>query len=99
VRANALENNVVLFKIEHGKRTSLAPKGAPPSAYGVSHPVPAKQWSVLKVQFHGPLFSVYFNHRRLFQVVDYTFRGPGHVGLWTKADSVTYFDDFSVAGR
>lgn len=99
VRANALENNVELYKVEGGKRTALAVKGAPPAVYGVSHPVPANQWSVLKVQFHGPLFSVYFNHRRLFQVTDGTFRGPGPVGLWTKADAVTYFDDFSIAGK
>lgn len=99
VRANALENNVVLYKVERGKRIPLAAKGGPPTAYGVRHPVPANQWSVLKVQFRGPLFSVYFNHRRLFQVQDTSFRGPGRVGLWTKADSVTYFDDFSIAGK
>jgi hypothetical protein len=65
----------------------------------VKHPVPANEWSVLKVQFRGPLFSVYFNHRRLFEVQDTTFRQPGKVGLWTKADSVTYFDDFRIAAK
>jgi hypothetical protein len=99
VRANALENTIVLYKVQDGKPTALSCKNSPPRTYGVKHPVPANQWSVLKVQFRGPLFSVYFNHRRLFQVVDSTFSNPGKVGLWTKADSVTYFDNFRVNGR
>jgi hypothetical protein len=90
VRANALENNIVLYKVENGRRMQVD---------SVKHPVPANQWSVLKVQFRGPRFSVYFNHRRLFQTEDTTFAQPGQVGLWTKADSVTYFDDFRVAGK
>ncbi|MGA2132518.1 MAG: hypothetical protein ABSH50_09510 [Bryobacteraceae bacterium] len=99
VRANALENTVVLYKVEDGKRTPLASRGAPPTSFGVKHPVPANEWSVLKVQFRGPLFSVYFNHKRLFEVLDSTFRQPGKVGLWTKSDSVTYFDDFRIASK
>lgn len=98
LRANSLDNSIVLYKVEDGKRTPLASRGAPTS-FGVKHDVPANQWSVLKVQFRGPLFSVYFNHRRLFEVQDSTFRSSGKVGLWTKADSVTYFDDFRIAGK
>jgi hypothetical protein len=99
LRANALENSIVLYKVEDGKRTPLASRGAPPESFGVKHPVPFNQWSVLKVQFRGPLFSVYFNHRRLFEVLDSTFPQPGKVGLWTKADGITYFDDFRIAGK
>jgi len=99
VRANALENSIVLYKVEEGKRTPLASRGAPRETFGVKHPVPLNQWSVLKVQFRGPLFSVYFNHRRLFEVLDSTFRQPGKVGLWTKARGITYFDDFRIAGK
>ncbi|MGO4879730.1 MAG: hypothetical protein ACLP59_02775 [Bryobacteraceae bacterium] len=98
VRANSLDNRIVLYKIEDGKRTALALRDEP-SAFGVQHPVPFNQWSVLKVQFRGPLFSVYFNHRRLFEVMDSTFRQSGKVGLWTKADSVTYFDDFRISAK
>ena len=99
VRANAVENSIVLYKVQDGKRTALASRGTRPKAFGVTHPVPANQWSVLKVQFRGPLFSVYFNHRRLFEVMDSTFRHPGKVGLWAKADGATYFDDFRIAGK
>ncbi len=93
-RANALENNVVLYKVEGGRRLSLPPKGTPSKTYGVKHKVPSGTWSTLRVTFQGPVFTVYLNGERLFEVDDATFRDAGKVGLWTKADSVTYFDDF-----
>jgi hypothetical protein len=96
VRANAAENNVVLYKVENGKRSALAPKGTPPKTYGVKHKVPSGVWSTLRVTFEGNLFSVFFDGTKLFEVEDETFKGAGKVGLWTKADSVTYFDDFAV---
>jgi hypothetical protein len=95
VRANARENNVVLYKVEEGRRTSLGPIGRPDD-YGVKHTVPAQQWSTLGVAFRGTRFAVSFNGDALFEVEDSTFAGAGRVGLWTKADSVTYFDDFEV---
>lgn len=96
VRANALENNVVLYKVEGGKRTSLAPKGTPPNTYGVKHTVPSQVWSTLAVSFQGNFFTVFFNGQKLFEVEDRAFTDAGKVGLWTKADSVTHFDDFQV---
>ena len=99
VRANALENNVVLYKVQNGRRSSLAPKGTPPGTYGVKHKVPSQEWSTLRVIFSGPLFSVYFNGEKLFDVEDSTFPEPGKVGLWTKADSVIYFDDFALVQK
>jgi len=94
VRANALENNVVLYKVENGKRISLEPKGTPTKTYGVKHPVPSNTWSTLAVSFRDNLFTVSFNEQKLFDVEDATFSAAGKVGLWTKADSVTHFDDF-----
>lgn len=99
VRANALEGNVVLYKVQNGHRSSLAPKGTPPRTYGVRHPVPSQVWSTLRVTFSGPRFTVYFNGKELFDVEDSTFPEPGKVGLWTKADSVIYFDDFDSIQR
>jgi hypothetical protein len=93
-RANALENNVVLYKVEKGQRTAIAPKGTPPNTYGVKHAVPSGTWRELSVEFHGNLFTVSFNGQKLFDAEDSTFTESGKVGLWTKADSVTYFDDF-----
>ena len=94
VRANALEDNVVLYKVEKGQRLALAPKGTPSKTYGVKHAVPKQTWCTLSVRFEGPVFVVSLNAETLFEVDDATFTEGGKTGLWTKADSVTYFDDF-----
>lgn len=96
VRANALEDNVVLYKMENGKRSDLPVKGVSRS-YGVEADVPDHGWGELRVAARGPLFEVYLGERKLFEVEDRTFTGPGKVGLWTKADSVTRFDDLRIA--
>jgi hypothetical protein len=96
VRANALENNVVLYKVQAGVRLSIAPKGLPSRAYGVRHDVPTGKWQSMRVVFKEHLFTVSLNGSPVFEVEDQTFNEPGKVGLWTKADSVTYFADFSV---
>lgn len=96
VRANALENNVVLYKVEGGRRTSLSPVGRE-GDYGVKHTVPSNEWSILGVRFAGPSFVVSMDGEELYEVRDSSFAAPGRVGLWTKADSITYFDDFEVS--
>lgn len=99
VRANALENNIVLYKVENGVRLSIAPKGLASRSYGVKHEVPKGRWSTLRIVFKGAHFVVYFNREQVFETEDQTFTNAGKTGLWTKADSVTYFDDFSVIGN
>ncbi len=95
LRANALEDNVVLYKMEAGKRSDLDLKGRG-RTYGLDVEVPLESWSRLRVNVRGNLFTAFLDGRELFQVEDDTFTGPGQVGLWTKADSVTWFDDFAV---
>ena len=95
MRTNARENNVVLYKVENGKRTDLPRKGVG-RTYGERAQVPAKQWSELRVVVRGSLFEVYYGGRKLFEVEDTTFPGAGRVGLWTKADSITYFDNLVI---
>jgi 3-keto-disaccharide hydrolase len=94
VRANALEDNVVLYKTVKGVRNSLDIVGRR-GGYGVEQAVPANQWHMLRVEFLGTRFKVTFNGKPLFEVDDSTFAEPGMVGLWTKADSVTAFDAFA----
>jgi len=96
VRANALENNVVLYKVEAGVRQSIAPKGLPSRSYGVKREIPSGRWNVLRVVFKDNLFTVFLNGDRLFDVEDQTFGQAGKTGLWTKADSLTYFAEFTV---
>jgi hypothetical protein len=95
VRANARENNVVLYKVENGRRTDL-PLKSEGRTYGKKETVPSGQWSTLRVVVHGNLFEVYHNGKKLYEVEDDTFKDAGKVGLWTKADSVTYFDDLTI---
>lgn len=94
VRANALEDNIVLYKTVNGVRTSLDIVGRM-GGYGVKQAVPTNQWHTLRVEFAGTRFKVIFNDKPLFEVEDATFAEPGMVGLWTKADSVTAFDAFT----
>jgi hypothetical protein len=98
VRANALENNVVLYKVEKGKRTDLPVKGEG-RTYGKKAQVPSGQWSTLRVVAAGPRFEVFFNGSKLYEVEDTTFTQPGKVGVWTKADSVTQFDDITIVTK
>ncbi len=98
VRANALENNVVLYKVEKGNRTDLPVKGEG-RTYGKKAQVPSGQWSTLRVVAAGPRFEVHFNGSKLYEVEDTTFSQAGKVGVWTKADSVTQFDDLTVTTR
>jgi hypothetical protein len=97
-RANALEGNVVLYKTVNGKRSSLQVKGRM-FGYGIDTSVPKGKWSTLRVEFAGKLFRVVYGGKKLFEVEDDTFQSEGAVGLWTKADSVTMFDDFSYGSN
>ena len=98
VRANAREDNVVLYKVQDGRRTDLPLKGEG-RTYGKPSKVPSGQWGTLRVVAQGPLFEVYHDGRKLYEVEDTTFTQAGKVGVWTKADSVTYFDDLTVVTR
>ncbi len=89
-RANALEGNVRIYHFVNGKRTQFK---------GVNLPVAANQWHTLRVNFTGSRFAVIFNGKELFVAEDDTLKDAGKVGVWTKADSVTLFDDFSYGEK
>jgi hypothetical protein len=85
-RANALENNVSLYYTEKGRRNTLK---------YVDAPVAANAWHTLRVEFSGKRIRVALDGKTYIELDDAHLSGPGAVGLWTKADSVTAFDDFS----
>jgi hypothetical protein len=89
VRANALENNYRLYHVVRGTRTQIA---------GSNLRVTANAWHTLRVVCAGEQIEAYYDGQRAITARDATFRGPGLVGVWTKADSVTYFDDLVVQG-
>jgi glycosyl hydrolase family 59 (putative galactocerebrosidase) len=86
-RANALEDNVRFYKVEAGKRKQLG---------GTETKVAGGQWHRLKLEAKGAHFKVSMDDKLLFEADDETFKEAGKVGMWTKADSVTLFDDFTV---
>jgi hypothetical protein len=93
-RANALEDNVVLYKTVGGKRSALDIVGRK-GGYGVKEKVAPTQWHTLRVEFQGNRFKVILDGKHLFEVEDGTLTEAGKVGVWTKADSVTLFNDFN----
>lgn len=84
-RANALENNVSLYYTEKGSRKTIK---------YVDAPVPGNVWHTLRVEFIGKRIEVMLDGKTYIQLDDGHITGPGAVGVWTKADSVTAFDDF-----
>jgi hypothetical protein len=93
-RANALEHNVVAYKVVGGRRTDLKPVGGTAADYGVATRVASGAWHRLRVDFEGAEFIVQFDGVPLFTVRDETFPKAGDVGVWSKADSVTQFEEF-----
>ena len=87
VRANSLEENLVLFQYVKGKRSSVK--------WIKNVPTPTKQWQDLKVTISGKSVKGYLNGK-LWLEHELAQPVSGKVGVWTKADSVTYFDDFTV---
>jgi len=85
-RANALEDNVSLYYTQNGRRNTLKYVGAP---------VPRNTWHTLRVEFSGKKIRVLLNGTAYIELEDDHIAGAGAVGVWTKADSVTLFDDFT----
>jgi hypothetical protein len=87
VRANPLENNLVLWKFEKGKRSSVK--------WIRNTPTPTRKWHDLKVQIAGPKITAYLDGK---PYLEHVLPAPvsGRIGLWSKADSHMYFDEFTV---
>ncbi len=89
-RANALEDNLHIYRTVAGRRIQFD---------GVNLKVTGGQWHTLRVEFSGPNFTVFFDGKKVLTAKDATFTEAGMVGVWTKADSVTAFDDFSCGPK
>jgi len=87
-RANALEDNVSLYYTQNGRRNTIK---------YVNAPVAKNQWHSLRVEFSGKRIKVALDGQVYIELDDEHIVGAGAVGVWTKADSVTSFDDFSYS--
>lgn len=88
-RANALENNVSIYHVKDGQRKTIKYEDVPDDL-----PVKLNVWQNLRVDFKNNHFTVSFEGKKIIDIKDDNIKGKGAVGLWTKADSVTFFDDF-----
>jgi len=89
-RANALEDNVTIYHTVNGRRSEKK---------RTDMKVASNQWHTLRVDFAGSHFTVTFDGAKAIEWEDETFKDAGKVGVWTKADSVTLFDDFSYGAK
>ena len=88
--ANALEDNVTIYHTIKGKRVAFK---------NVDVKVTPGEWHTLRVDFKGNQFTVTLDGKKVIEAADNSIADAGKVGLWTKADSVTLFDDFAFSGE
>lgn len=86
-RANALEGNFRLYHVIKGRRVQFG---------GANFGVTPNVWHEIKVEARKSVFACFYDGQLKFTAQDDTFKGPGKIGLWTKADSVIHFDDLFV---
>jgi hypothetical protein len=87
VRANALEDNVRFYKVAKGQRIQIA---------GANLKVSAGDWHLLGLRAQGDSFTISFDGRELYRATDNSIYAAGKIALWTKADSVTRFDQIQI---
>lgn len=88
-RYNPLENNYRVYKVEEGRRTQL----------GTADVKRSEGWHTLRITMTGERIECYYDGQKYLDVNDSAFNSAGRVGLWTKADAQTHFDDLTVRGK
>ena len=89
-RCNADEDNCTIYHTVNGHRRPFQNKPIK---------VAKNTWHTLKLEAVGDHFVVWFDGAKVLDARDETFKDTGKVGLWTKADSVIQFDDFTIEGH
>jgi hypothetical protein len=90
-RMNPLEDNYRVYKVVAGKRTQLGGKE------GVK--VKTGEWHRLKVEVKGNKMEGYLDGEKIWEITDDTYQDAGKVGLWSKADAQSHFDEFTASGK
>ncbi|MDQ3667835.1 MAG: DUF1080 domain-containing protein, partial [Acidobacteriota bacterium] len=88
-RYNPLEDNYRVYKVQDSRRVQL----------GTSDIKRSEEWHTLRVTMIGDRIECYHDGKKYLDVNDSTFTEPGKIGLWTKADAQTHFDDLTVSGN
>ena len=90
-RMNPLEDNYRVYHVVNGKRIQIGGKE------GIK--VPVGEWHKLKVEVKSKKMEGYLDGEKMWEVTDETFTDAGKVGLWSKADAQSHFDEFKAAGE
>ena len=85
-RANPLEQNIRIYRVVKGVRKMLK---------NYNQIIDVRQWHTLRVITEGCRVQVFYDENQVFDLCDQTFT-TGQIGLWTKSDAVTYFDDLKL---
>lgn len=85
-RANPLEQNIRVYRVVKGVRHLLQ---------NVDQTIDVRRWHTLRVIHRGCQITIFYDDKQVLALCDTTFHG-GKVGLWTKSDAVTYFDDLRL---
>lgn len=85
-RANPLEQNIRVYRVVNGVRHLL---------HNFDQTIVMKQWHSLQIINRGCRIQVFYDEKQVFDICDETF-SAGRIGLWTKSDAVTYFDDLRL---
>jgi hypothetical protein len=86
-RYNPLEDNFRVYKVENGKRSQFKTAKVPGD----------EKWHTLRVTMTGSKIVCYLDGNKHLEADDPTFPGPGKIGLWSKADAQSYFDDLTIS--
>ncbi len=86
-RYNPLEDNFRVYKVQNGKRTQFQSAKTPGD----------DKWHTMRVTMAGSKIACYLDGQKYLEADDATFPGPGMIGLWSKADARSYFDDLTVS--
>jgi hypothetical protein len=89
-RMNPLEDNFRVYKVVDGKRTQLE---------SADVKIPSGEWHTIKIEMMGDKIACSLDGKKYLEAKDDTFTGAGKIGLWSKADAQTYFDDFKVSAK
>jgi hypothetical protein len=90
-RMNPLEDNFRVYKVVKGKRIQLATKE--------EIKIPAGEWHKIRITQKGEQIECYLDGKKELEAKDATFKQAGKIGLWTKSDAQTRFDNVQVKGE
>jgi hypothetical protein len=93
---SADEDTIAAVRFQDGKPTPIAKLGPGLKAFQVNHKIEPQEWNVLRVTFLNSHMTVYFDHRKVMDAEDSSILKPGKTGLWTRGDTIAYFDNFRL---